>query len=44
MSKTTELIWLANALIFTGCMGLGWTLVGLVQRTQKAEARPMKKE
>jgi len=34
----TELTWLAYVLVFVGSMGLGWTLVGWVQQTQKAEA------
>jgi hypothetical protein len=38
MPKTIELIWLANVLICMGCMGVGWTLVGLLQRTWKAKA------
>jgi hypothetical protein len=38
MSKATELIWLANGLVFIGCMGLGWTLVGWVQQTRKGRS------
>jgi hypothetical protein len=34
----TELTWLAYALVCIGSMGVGWTLVGWLQQTRKAEA------
>jgi hypothetical protein len=42
MPATTELMWLANALVFIGFMGIGWTLVGWLQQTRWAEARTKK--
>jgi hypothetical protein len=38
MPLMTELIWLANVLLFVGSMGLGWNLVSWVQQTREAEA------
>jgi hypothetical protein len=43
MPKNIELIVLSYVLVIMDSPGLGWTLVGWVQKLQKAEARAEKK-